>query len=105
MLKNLIHQRYKKLENYQKFFNPYPARSFGFNKKTFAVSRFSIQEIRKSFVNFSRSQKSVFLAGRILSWRNQGKIIFADLVDEGGKLQLVFYERRDGEFQFAEKYF
>jgi len=105
MLKNLIHQRYKKLENYQKFFNPYPARSFGFNKKTFAVSRFSIQEIRKSFVNFSRSQKSVFLAGRILSWRNQGKIIFADLVDEGGKLQLVFTKDETENFNLLKNTF
>jgi len=32
----------------------------------------------------------VSLAGRLIGWRGHGKIRFADLVDESGKIQLVF---------------
>src|SRR3989338_2967416 len=32
----------------------------------------------------------VTVAGRIMAWRGHGQIQFADLVDESGKIQLVF---------------
>ena len=32
----------------------------------------------------------VCVAGRLMSWRGHGKIRFADLMDESGKIQLVF---------------
>ena len=55
--------------------NPFPVKT----NKTHAV-----QEALK------KDDLKVLIAGRLMSWRGHGKIQFADLVDETGKIQLVF---------------
>lgn len=105
MLKDLISDRYKKLKNYQKFFNPYPARSFGFNKKTLTNRRQMLKEIKKNFSRFLNSKKLFLVAGRILSWRDQGKIIFSDLIDESDTLQLVFQSEKTKNFDLLKNTF
>ncbi len=48
--------------------------------------------------------KSVRTAGRIMSWRAHGKVTFADLIDETGKIQLLFRQDAlgDDKYQFLE---
>ncbi|MCL4384005.1 lysine--tRNA ligase [Patescibacteria group bacterium] len=41
----------------------------------------------------SKLQKKVTVAGRLMSLRGHGKILFADLVDRTGKIQLFFQEK------------
>lgn len=73
---NLRQVRQEKLEKIKKLgINPYPA---AFDKKN------SIADCRGS------SDKSVTTAGRILSLRGHGKVTFADLSDETGKIQILF---------------
>ncbi|MDE2144638.1 MAG: lysine--tRNA ligase [Patescibacteria group bacterium] len=81
MLDSLIEERKKKLERIkERGLNPYPAR----------VERdFSISEAIKDFSKLSLEEKKVALIGRVKSIRDQGGVIFADLGDESGTIQLV----------------
>lgn len=81
MLDSLIEERKKKLQRIkEKAGNPYPAR----------VERdFPISEAVKNFSDLSKSRKKIYLAGRIKSIRDQGGVIFADLEDGSGGIQLV----------------
>ena len=81
MLNEIIQERLKKLSRLKKAgINPYPA----------SVKRtVSIGEAKEKFKAFEKSRKKVFLVGRIVSWRDQGGVIFADIVDESGKIQIV----------------
>ncbi|MFI5241138.1 MAG: lysine--tRNA ligase [Microgenomates group bacterium] len=78
-----------------------------------------LEEIKKlgvnpfpSKVNFKREPildaigkdgKEVAVAGRLLGWRGHGNVIFADLVDESGKMQIFFQKKSLGEdFKFLK---
>ncbi len=50
----------------------------------------SISEILKNFSKFLKKKKLVSLCGRIVSFRNQGKIVFFNLKGEKEKIQIVF---------------
>ncbi len=80
MREDLIEERRRKLERYRKFSNPYP---------TLVRRDLPIGEAIKCFVSLSRSKRSLTVVGRLFGLRNQGKIVFADLRDESGSLQLV----------------
>jgi lysyl-tRNA synthetase class 2 len=81
MLDEIIRERRKKLEAIQKAkVDPYPAR---------VARSFSIAHAITDFEKLEADKKSVSLAGRIASIRDQGRIIFADIVDETGKIQAV----------------
>lgn len=81
MLEDLISERRKKLELLrEKGVDPYPART----KRSFPIA-----EALKKFPTLSRSKKKVYLAGRIRGLRDQGGVVFADLEDESGRIQLV----------------
>ncbi len=81
MLDDIIKERLKKLSWLKEAgINPYPASL----KRTF-----SIGEAVEKFSALEKSHKKIFLAGRLLSWRDQGGVIFADIADESGKIQLV----------------
>ena len=60
----------------------------------------TITEIRKKFaeITHDKSEERVSTTGRLYIIRNHGKTIFADLGDEGGKIQLLYpkggYRRR-----------
>jgi lysyl-tRNA synthetase class 2 len=84
MLEDIIHERRKKLEAIKTAnIDPYPARV----KRSFAITR-----ALADFDKIATSEESVSLAGRLRSLRDQGKIIFADIEDETGKIQVVLKE-------------
>ncbi|MDO8639275.1 MAG: lysine--tRNA ligase [Candidatus Daviesbacteria bacterium] len=84
-LDNLQKERLKKLKNIEKLgINAYPAK---------AVRKQTTAEAQKMM------GKKVFVAGRIRSFRPHGKITFADLEDDSGKMQLFFSQN-----ELPEKY-
>lgn len=98
MLEDIIKIRKQKLEELKKLgLDPYPEK----------VSRdFSIEKVLKNFKKLSSSKKEVFLVGRILAIREHKEIIFGDLEDMSGKIQLIF--KKDPlnieEIDFIRKY-
>ena len=84
MLEDIIQERRKKLEAIRAAgIDPYPARV----KRSFDVAH-----ALADFETLAASSKKVSLAGRLRSVRDQGKIIFADIEDETGKIQVVLKE-------------
>ena len=82
MINDLIEDRLKKLELLKKEgINPYPLR---------VKKKVSVGEAKKKFASLAKSKKKIFLAGRLVSIRDQGGVIFADLRDELESIQLVF---------------
>lgn len=81
------------LEMKAKGINPYP---YGYKITN------SVKEIISNPDSFMNKQVS--LAGRILSIRRHGKIIFYDLYDEGERLQIVIKEDLTKDFQLAKDY-
>ncbi|MFH0806769.1 MAG: lysine--tRNA ligase [Candidatus Brennerbacteria bacterium] len=78
MKEELLRERARKRERYEKIADPYPAR----------VARDkSIAEALASFGK--KGNRPLSLVGRITSLRDQGKIIFANCTDESGTIQLV----------------
>lgn len=81
MLEEIIEERLKKLARIKEAgINPYPASA----KKTVSIS-----EIREKFNALEKARKKVSVAGRLVGWRDQGSVIFADIADEKSKIQLV----------------
>jgi len=92
-IKNL---RIKKLkELIQRGLNVYPSRCF---KDT------EIAASQRNFASWSESKKEIVLAGRIMSLRIQGGIIFIDLRDFTGTLQLVFKKDLIDDFELIKDY-
>jgi lysyl-tRNA synthetase class 2 len=84
MLEDIVAERRKKLDAIKAAgIDPYPAR----------VKRsFEIAHALDGFEALAASGEKVSLAGRLRSLRDQGKIIFADIEDESGKIQVVLKE-------------
>ncbi|MCL5733887.1 MAG: OB-fold nucleic acid binding domain-containing protein, partial [Patescibacteria group bacterium] len=81
MASNLENDRLAELKELESAgINPYPDS---------APRDFEISEARKQFGKFSKIKKKINLVGRIMSFRDQGNLIFADIKDESGKIQLV----------------
>ncbi len=81
MIESLRDERLKKLNNLKAAgIDPYPAKS----KRTHTIA-----EAIKNFGPLSKAKKKVFLTGRIRSVRGQGGIMFMDLKDESGAIQVV----------------
>jgi lysyl-tRNA synthetase class 2 len=92
MLDDLVAERRKKLEALKKAgIDPYPARV----ERTFEIAK-----AIRDFTKLEKSKKSISLAGRLRSLRDQGKIIFVDLEDESGKIQLVLKEDTLAKLEF-----
>ncbi len=82
MLSDIIQERIKKIKNLrERDIDPYPEETGPRLKISDALSNFSV---------WSKRKKEIALAGRIWSVRAHGGVIFADLRDESGKIQLVF---------------
>lgn len=93
MLEDLIKERRRKLELYLKNADPYPAK----------VGRdFSIYEILENFSKLEKTKKSIFAVGRVRAWRDQGKILFGDIEDESGRLQIVFNGKETAGFDLIK---
>ena len=81
-LKELRDERIKKLKSLQELgLNPYPAHA--------QKDRDNL-EVVENFNEFDG--KELTLAGRIMSWREHGQIVFGDLQDFSGKIQLYIKE-------------
>ena len=92
MIDSLIEERKKKLKNIKdRGIDPYPAEA----KRTHTIA-----EALDSFNKLSKAKKKVYLVGRIRGWRDQGGVIFGDLKDESGTIQLVFKKENLKTFDF-----
>jgi lysyl-tRNA synthetase class 2 len=92
MLDDIIKERRKKLDALRAAgIDPYPAR---------VPRSFDIAYALEHFEELALATKKVSFAGRLKSLRDQGKIIFADIADETGKIQMVLKDEnlRDIEF-------
>src|SRR3989344_4806016 len=95
MLEDIIKERRQKLNNLiNQGLNPYPSKI----KKDF-----SIAEILKDFNKISASDKKISTAGRIMGLRDQGNLIFADIKDEGGKMQIVLKKNLLANFKLLKQ--
>lgn len=97
MLDDLIKERHKKLELLKEAgIDPYPAR---------VARTSSIAAALHDFEKLEAAKKTVSLAGRLRSMRDQGKILFADIEDGTGKVQIVLKEDTLKELEFWRKVF
>jgi lysyl-tRNA synthetase class 2 len=95
MLEDIIKERLKKIDLLKEAgINPYPART----KKVV-----SINDVIKNFNFLSKSKKRVSVAGRIMSFRDQGNLVFSDLVDASGKIQIVLKKDNISNLNFWKK--
>ena len=79
---DLIKSRKDKRTKFEKLgVETYPAKS----ERNYIISK-----VLDSYKEFVAGGENLTLAGRIMALRGHGAIIFADLVDESGKLQLFF---------------
>lgn len=79
--------RLEKLEELKKLgINPYPAKSY---------RKDSIGDVLENFDDYEN--KEVILAGRIVAWREHGKLVFGNIKDPSGTMQLMIRESDLGE--------
>jgi lysyl-tRNA synthetase class 2 len=79
--KELIKTRTEKLKKIEKLgLSGYPSES----KKEYTNAR-----VKEIYTEFIASGQEIFVAGRIIALRGHGKLVFADLEDESGKIQTV----------------
>ncbi|MFA7253639.1 MAG: lysine--tRNA ligase [Patescibacteria group bacterium] len=90
--KELIKNRLDKLEEIKKLgVNPYPEKS----NRCCVIS-----EIRANRDKIIDEKEEVAVDGRLMALRGHGKLIFADLEDQSGKIQAVFRADILGEEEF-----
>ncbi|TSA46463.1 lysine--tRNA ligase [bacterium] len=94
MLEDLIRERRLKLERYKKSADPYPAEV----KRTT-----SIKGAISAFVKLEKSKKVLWLVGRIMALRVQGGIIFGDLKDETGQIQIILKKEDVADFDLLKE--
>lgn len=91
MLEDIVKARKDKLGGLRaKGADPYPASV----KRTHTIG-----EAVKSFAIFSRLKKKVSVVGRVIGFRDQGKLIFADLDDGTGRIQALLARAKTEEFE------
>ncbi len=95
MLEDIIKERSKKREELIRAGkNPYPAK----------VPRdFEIQTALRKFFIWSLLRKSISVAGRVMGMRVQGGVMFLDLADASGKLQIVGNKKRLQDFSLLKE--
>ncbi len=94
----IVNERKRKLDELRKIINPYPHK--------FKIKNFS-DEIKQKYFYLKEnelSKDSQVVAGRIMSVRDLGKLIFANIQDSRGKLQLVLKKDTIKNFEFFKKY-
>ena len=83
----------------EKGINPYPAST---------LRDLSVKDAVEKFDNLSKSNEQRVLAGRIMSVRAQGKIIFFDIYDGTGRFQVLLKSADpllEEQFELFEKAF
>ena len=71
--------------------NPYPAQ---------AKRDFSILDFLENFKPLEKEGKEIHLCGRIMTHRAHGKLSFANIMDETGKIQIVFSQDELGKDKY-----
>src|SRR3989344_3000370 len=95
MLDDLIRERRKKLSNIrEEGKNPYPSKS---------GRDVDISEILAEFSKLEKKKSKITLAGRIMSLRDQGNIVFMDVSDGTGLMQVVLSKKESHHFGFWKK--
>src|SRR3989338_1103539 len=97
----IINERKRKLENLrEEGINPYP---YKFDIKNFSDE---IKEENEKLKENEKSRKKVRIAGRVMTVRDLGKLIFSVIQDSHGKIQLIFQrnEKSKKSFEFFKKY-
>ena len=89
-----MRERRLKLERYRKSADPYPAEV----KRTA-----SVKEAVSAFSKLAKSNKILWLAGRLGAVRAQGGIIFADLKDQNGQIQLIIKKGETDNFDILKE--
>ncbi len=88
----IIGERKRKLTELRKLVNPYPHK---YEQKDFSI------DVKEKFADLKDDEKSrskVQIAGRVMSKRNLGKLIFANLQDGKGSIQIIL--QKDGKDGF-----
>ncbi len=81
MLSDIVQERIKKLRKLKQLgINPYPE----VTKRSCTIT-----EALKHFAIWKRQKKNLYLCGRIWAIRGHGKLIFVDIKDQSGKIQLI----------------
>jgi len=92
-LDEILKEREKKVETLKKLgVEIYPARS---------TKDFANNEIVEDFEKYEG--KTVTLAGRIMAWREHGKLIFGHIQDQSGKIQLFIRQDTMHSFDKAKQ--
>lgn len=96
----IINERKRKLNELRKIVNPYPHK--------FDVKNYS-EDLKNKYRKLKNDQKTniqVIVAGRIMTIRDIGKIIFFTIKDSKGKLQLILQkgETKNDDFELFKKY-
>ncbi|MFZ2414836.1 MAG: amino acid--tRNA ligase-related protein, partial [Minisyncoccia bacterium] len=78
----------KALSLREKGIDPFPAISH---------RQLNLSEVLEQFADLEKSEKNIITAGRIFSIRPHGKLVFLDLKDEKGELQLLLKADEIGE--------
>jgi len=97
----IIDERKRKLKELrERGINPYPHK--------FEVKNYSdeIKEKNKKLKNNQKTKGEVVIAGRVMTIRNLGKLIFLTIQDSRGRLQLVLQKGKSSEesFELVKKY-
>ena len=91
MLEDIINERRKKLDQIREAgIDPYPAR---------VARSFEIAKAITDFEKLEASKKEISLVGRLMSIRDQGQIVFGDIADETGKIQIVLKKDAMKDFE------
>ncbi|PIN77018.1 lysine--tRNA ligase [Candidatus Woesearchaeota archaeon CG10_big_fil_rev_8_21_14_0_10_34_12] len=97
----IVKERLRKLDELRKKkINPYP---HSFDKKDNASD---LQEEYKKLKAGSKTKNKAIIAGRVMVKRDIGNLIFSDMRDSSGKIQLQFQkgETPKKDFEFFKKY-
>jgi len=95
ILEDILKERQRKLKNLREAgLNPYPSKI----KRTILIG-----EALKNFNKLQTLKKKVFIVGRIKALRDQGNLIFIDLWDESGKIQVVFKKDNLNNFKILKQ--
>lgn len=94
MLDDLIAERKKKLEKLRAAgHDPYPATV----RRTHTIS-----EVHKSFDRLAKDAAPLVITGRVVGLRDQGSLIFLDVQDESGRLQVILRKDRLADFDLIK---
>lgn len=95
MLDEIIRERKRKLDR---------ARAAGVDLYPIRAARnFSVSAVISSFASLSKSKKKISIVGRVTGLRDQGAILFCDLQDESGVIQVLLKKDTLANFPFLKE--